>query len=140
MIKMIFNKKTNKKSYIKSNKGMTMVEVIMGFVVLITFLAGMSGVISFSSNLLMRSIDLKKDLQVIQGELYKKNLNCHMSDGGLILSFEVKENNITVSKEINLSHAKVYEVDSNDLSGISEEGLDIIIYGVGSDTMSSGTP
>lgn len=124
----------------KSNKGMTMVEVLMGFVVLITFLGGMSSIIAFSSNLLYRSIDLKRDLQVIQGELYKKAPDVTNHDG-VTLELKVTEVNgdkntsPIIGKTVALGDALLYDVDSNTLKAngadISDEGLDITIYGIG---------
>ena len=56
---------------LSDNKGMTMIEVLMGFTILILFFAGMSGIIAFSNNIVMRSVDLRKDMEVMQGEMYK---------------------------------------------------------------------
>lgn len=113
---------------LKSNKGMTMTEVLTGFIVLAVFLGGMSGIISFSSNMVFRSIDLKRDMQVIQSELYKKEPTCVVIPSDI--SFTM--NGTTVC---HLKNAEIYEVNSTDLKNnggydISEEGLDISIYGI----------
>lgn len=108
-----------------NNKGMTMIEVLMGFTILILFLAGMSGIIAFSNNIVMRSVDLRKDMEVIQGEMYKTS--------------SIKEN-ITETptlvddsgNSIGLSKAKVVAYDSDKMKesglSLSDEGLGIRYY------------
>jgi len=113
---------------IKSNNGMTMTEVLTGFIVLAVFLGGMSGIISFASNMVFRSIDLKRDMQVIQSELYKKDPTCTVTASDI--SFSVDGTTVC-----HLKNAEIYEVNSTDLKNnggydISEEGLDISIYGI----------
>lgn len=55
------------------NYGMTIVEVLVGFVVLAVILASLSGIIVVSRNMYFRSIDTSKELGMIQEELYKTN-------------------------------------------------------------------
>lgn len=121
--------KLERKKFLKSNKGMTMTEVLMGFVVLILFLGGISGIISFSSNMVYRSVDLKKDMQIIQSELYKKTPSC------VSFSTDITLKNVDDDSEVcKLTNAEIYEVSSDRLKEegalISEEGLGIFIYGI----------
>lgn len=60
--------------YKSSNQGMTMVEVVIGFVVLVVLLEGLYGTIRFSHNMYTRSVDLKKAQEVLNENIYKKNV------------------------------------------------------------------
>lgn len=134
---------------LKNNRGMTMMEVLMGFLVLVVFLGGISGIISFSSKMVFRSIDLKKDLQTIQGELYKSKDSRRDKNekDNIVFTLKVDLNDdankyidntkfgALLYKESTFS-ADLYEVNSTFLRDnfddidISEEGLDISIYGL----------
>lgn len=111
-----------------NNKGMTMIEVLMGFTILILFLAGMSGIIAFSNNIVMRSVDLRKDMEVMQGEMYK--LSPIREDISNTVSMIDPDGN----KVVNLNKAKVFRFNSDKLKesgiSISDEGLGITYYSV----------
>lgn len=57
----------------KKNMGMTMIEVLLGFVLLAAFLGGVSSIIHFSSNMLYNSVDLKNYQEEFIAEMYKKS-------------------------------------------------------------------
>ncbi len=115
---------------IRDNKGMTMIEVLMGFTILVLFLAGMSGIIAFSNNIVLRSVDLRKDMEVIQSEMYKTNpIHSDIAGAGTI-----KLVDSAGGVDISLNKAKVVAYDSDDMknngASISDEGLGIIYYSV----------
>ena len=56
------------------NAGSTMIETIVSFVVLVMVLAGLYGVVLFSSNLYMKSVDTSRLQQRFYREIYKKNV------------------------------------------------------------------
>lgn len=58
----------------KSNKGMSMVEVLVGFVILVGILGGLSGSIAFAQKMYMNSVDLHRQQEVIMRNIYKKDL------------------------------------------------------------------
>ena len=56
-----------------NNKGTTMVETLVAFVVLMIVLLALFKMVTFSSQLKMRSIDTSRVLQVFNQEIYKNN-------------------------------------------------------------------
>lgn len=56
-----------------NNSGMTMVEILVGFVILIVMMGMLSGIISFARNMYINSVDLKRSQEAIQKEIYKKD-------------------------------------------------------------------
>ncbi|GEM_PF-2442545 len=55
------------------NAGSTMVETLVSFVVLFAVLASLYGIVVFSSELYMRSVDLSRQQQRFYREIYKKD-------------------------------------------------------------------
>lgn len=53
------------------NKGMTMVETIVSFTVLFIVLAALYGIVSFSNELYMKSVDTSRMVQKFYREIYK---------------------------------------------------------------------
>lgn len=60
---------------ITNNKGTTMIETIVSFVVLLIVIAGLTAMIRFSSNLRMRAVDTANVRAEFNKEIYKKNPN-----------------------------------------------------------------
>ena len=56
-----------------NNKGTTMVETLVAFVVLMIVLLALFKMVTFSSQLKMRSIDTSRVLQVFNQEIYRNN-------------------------------------------------------------------
>lgn len=56
-----------------NNQGMTMVEVLMGFVLLLLMLGMLSGIIVLSSRMFERSVDLRRAQESLQQAVYKTN-------------------------------------------------------------------
>ena len=60
-----------KKRELNKNAGSTMVETLVSFVVLFIVLAGLYGIVSFSSELYMKSVDTNRMHQKFYQEVYK---------------------------------------------------------------------
>lgn len=58
-----------------NNKGMSMVEVLVGFVVLSIVMAGIFHMIRFGSNMLNESVDIKHSQQNFESEIYKNTID-----------------------------------------------------------------
>ena len=56
----------------QNNDGMTMVEVLMGFLILSIILGGVVTLITFSSNMYFQSIDARNEQTKLAEEAYKK--------------------------------------------------------------------
>ena len=61
-----------KPKVIQQNKGMTMVEVLIGFVILLLILGMLSGVIAFAHNMFLNAVDIKKSEENLEENAYKK--------------------------------------------------------------------
>jgi len=102
-----------------NNKGMTMTEVIIGFVVLMVILGGLSGVIAFSSNMLIESTDIAKAQQVLEAEVFKTNSSArHDYPDTIVLK--------RGDKTIELDHIGAYSIASEDIANCD---LDVKIFG-----------
>lgn len=62
---------TCRKKIIQSNKGSTMIETLVSFVVLFLVLGALYSIVSFSSELYMRSVDISRLQQRFFKEIYK---------------------------------------------------------------------
>ena len=127
------------KKNLKNNKGMTMVEVLMGFVLLTLMLGMLSQVIAFSSNLYRQSVSMKRAEENLEKNIYKKNLP--LGDGTFVTVKEVKKENGQVisisdatftkngSKTNLVTTAKVYTLTSSEFAdaGLSADDPQIAV-------------
>ena len=65
---------------IMNQKGSTMVETLASFVVLFIVLAALYGIVTFSTELYMRSVDMSRLQQRFFQEIYKKNIDTTFID------------------------------------------------------------
>lgn len=65
--------KKNIKTIKLNNAGSTMIEVLVGFVLLMILMASIVGIIDLSSDLRMKAKDILDEQSAFQSELYKKN-------------------------------------------------------------------
>ncbi len=63
----------NNTGALKDNKGMTIVEVMVGFVILTVIMAGVYHLIKFGSNMFYESRDIRSGQTEFESELYKNN-------------------------------------------------------------------
>lgn len=59
-----------KNNITRNNSGMTMVEVLMGFVLLLILLGMLSGIISTATRIYRSSVDLRRSEEVLQRVIY----------------------------------------------------------------------
>lgn len=112
------------------DRGMTMVEVLMGFVLLLLMLGMLSGIIALSSNMLMRSVDLKQAEEALQKEIYKTSLTGSTAVTGP-LSLVPEDGTPTVAGgSIGLTSAKLYQLSTGDLltDEAQKESLTMTFY------------
>ena len=121
-----FNKK-NKKTF-GNNLGMTMVEVLMGFTILLLLLAMFSGIIATSSDIYYNSVDFRKADEVLQRNLYKTNITDGLIPESGVVSLVPAEGMPSEGTEIPMN-AKLYKLDSSKLEGASaEDTLQVEVY------------
>ncbi len=65
------DQKTEKNFIAKDDRGMTIVEVMVGFVILTIIMAGVYQLIRFSSNMMYESKDMRNGQTAFEEELYK---------------------------------------------------------------------
>ncbi len=121
-----------KLNIVKNQDGMTMVEVLMGFTVLMVLLGMLSGIISFSSKMLNNSVDLRNAENAFQREVYKTTIpgaealeNMKVSAS---LSSENKENQTSI--ELSMKSYRIYSSDLLDgkVSTEEKDSLDMYFY------------
>lgn len=108
-----------KKSILKkdNNEGSTMVEVLMGFVLLTLMLGMLSGIISIAGEMYDSAVDMRHNMNRLEEHVYKKSV---MDE----LRYENADANITLSpsKDMPLGQldidikADMYEVEFEDIS------------------------
>lgn len=107
--------KLNKK-YAGKNRGMTMVEVMMGFTILVLMLGMLSGIIASANNIFYNAVDLKKEGEKLQRVIYMKDVTEGQNEA-------LKNTKITFVPDSKMpgSHdeieiqANIYKIGSNSL-------------------------
>ncbi|MDD7642463.1 MAG: hypothetical protein PUK75_08315 [bacterium] len=112
-----------------NNQGMTMVEVLMGFVLLVLMLGMLSGIIALSSRMFERSVDLKRAEESLQQAVYKTTVTgSPVSEETLPLTLEPDATMPGDHDQLSLS-AKLYKLTTADvLDGAEEESLNMDFY------------
>lgn len=111
------------------NHGMTMVEVLMGFVILALLLGMFSGIIVTASNMYYNSVDLKRAHESLQGAVYSKSITSSLLPEGVTLKLVPAEGMPQESTPIAFSKTKLYKLSSSAvLSTEDAESLDVDIY------------
>ena len=126
----IHNKQKTACSFFRnSNQGMTMVEVLMGFVILALLLGMFSGIIVTASNMYYNSVDLKRAHESLQGAVYSESITSSLSPEGVTLNLVPAEGMPQESTPIAFSKTKLYKISSATvLSAEEAENLDVDIY------------
>lgn len=121
-----------------NNKGMTMVEVLVGFVILSLIMGGVYHMIRFGSNMLYESVDIKHSQESFEEEVYKTSKGTAntvtiktLGAGAFVLKPSSKPvgNSAQVSKEqtINFFEAAAEGASSEDQAAL-ENKLQTISY------------
>lgn len=110
-----------------NNKGMSMVEILVGFVVLSVIIAGVIHMIKFGAGMMYDSVDIKHSQEEFEAEVYKRSPDAgkiqidnikDLEAGEFILkpSSEPVGNQVQVSKElaINLFEAAADDAEEED--------------------------
>lgn len=112
------------RNVLKDQSGMTMVEVLIGFVVLSIMIASLSGIISVATNMLQRSADLKHKDEAILATVYKKEPVALATPTAT--SFKLK--NVKDGTEVTVA-TNFFAINSNDfLSSDVQDGIDVKVY------------
>ncbi len=88
-----------------------MVEVLIGFVILLIMLGMLSGVIAFSHNMFLNAVDIKKSEENLQENAYKKNAS---QTGSLVkdgIVFTPHEGMPGAQRDIQVA-TKIYKIDN----------------------------
>lgn len=110
------------------NKGMTMVEVLMGFVLLVVILGMLSGSIVTATNIYYSSVDLRRAEESLQEEIYKTSVTDGLSPESVSLKLVPASGMPGDPAGAGLS-AGLYQVSSGALLEEEEkESLDVQIY------------
>lgn len=117
----------------KNNRGMTMVEVIMGFALLAIVLGMISRMIVMSSNMYYNTVDLRNVQEALQKEIYLKNI----TDTARIQSATIRlypegTDHIAVNA-IPMEKSKLYMLSSSGLPDTDAAEMDINLYFIASD-------
>lgn len=111
----------------KDNSGMTIVEVLVGFVVLTVILASLAGIIAVSKNMYFQSVDTIKEEELIQTEIYKTDVlnKATVSEGTVTFvpaaGMPKTQNNAELQTDI-----KIYSIGAEELIGDNASELGMV--------------
>lgn len=112
----------------KNNSGMTMVEVLMGFVILVILLGLVSGIIVVSTNIYYSSVDLERAEESLQEALYSKSITDSLSPETEVIKLVPTSDMPGTKTPITMS-CKMYKLSSSMvLDGEEAESLNVDIY------------
>lgn len=63
------------KNKTQKNRGSTMVEVLVAFLLVSIILGALYQVVKFSSNMYLKAVDMTRQVEAFEEKMYKKNLN-----------------------------------------------------------------
>lgn len=107
----------------KNNKGMTMVEVLMGFVILLLFMGMLSGMIAAANNIYLDSVDLQRAEESLQRKMYEKDMESYAELATYHLTL-VPETDMPGDKNPIPLHANLYRLSSEDV--LEETDADVL--------------
>lgn len=112
----------------KNNSGMTMVEVLMGFVILVILLGLVSGIIVVSTNIYYSSVDLERAEESLQEALYSKSITDSLPPETEVIKLVPTSDMPGTKTPITMS-CKMYKLSSSMvLDGEEAESLSVDIY------------
>jgi hypothetical protein len=104
----------------KRNKGSSMVEVLAGFSILMILMAGITGIIKVSSNMIMEAKDMMSEQDQFTAEFYKKDYGDLEQDASYdslevcLLVVDSQGNQTQDGGSIYLDHAKLRKISSKE--------------------------
>jgi uncharacterized protein involved in tellurium resistance len=104
---------------IKNNDGSTMVEVLVSFTVLMILMAGLTGIIKVSSDLIMQAKDMQDNQSAFVEEFYKEDFGSLQKDvleecPDIKLQPANKTGTVISGENIILDHANLKKVSEAD--------------------------
>lgn len=119
---------TKKKHLSNHNNGMTMVEVLMGFVILVLILGMLSGIIVACKNIYYSSVDLRNAEESLQKAVYSNSILESLSPETTTIRLVPASDMPGNRTPISLS-ADMYRLSSKTvLDGVEADSLDVDIY------------
>lgn len=106
---------------------MTMVEVLMGFTILVLLLGMFSGIISTSTNIYYSSVDLRRAGEYLQEIIYSDRVTDGLTPKSVQVSLVPDAGTPGGTSPITLS-AELYQLDSTVPDAGEEESLQVSIY------------
>lgn len=82
----------------KNNSGTTMVELLVGFTLLMIIMTSIFKIIKVSTNMMYESADIKNDLSAFEAEYYKKNYGIKGNQEDFL-----KKTNVSSTESVNFS-------------------------------------
>lgn len=111
-----------------TNCGMTMVEILMGFVILVLILAMLSGVIVVATNIYYSSVDLRRAEESLQEAIYSNSITEDLVPESVSLTLVPSTDMPGDTAPIPIS-ADLYKLSSRSvLEGLEADSLDVNIY------------
>lgn len=92
------------------NKGMTMVEVLMGFLILSIILGGVVTLISFSSNMYFKSVDKNREQTELMQNAYREKESAALTSGS---GCKVSTVGTEADMDIEMNNTSRYEISNN---------------------------
>ena len=121
------NKITGRKKTM-DNGGVTMVEVLMGFSILVLLLGMFSGIIVSATNMYYDSVDLRRAEENLQKAVYADDITDTLTPEGTALKLVPEDGTPGDTTPIALS-ARLYKLSSSAvLNGMEKESLDVDVY------------
>ena len=108
-------------SFLKDNRGMTMTEVLMAFLILIVMMGMLSGIIAFSKKMYMNAADLRRSQEFVMSVIYKNGFN------GTPESSKLSVYRLTQLSEGKYTKEKI--MNKNFALGVSENKVPILSEG-----------
>lgn len=125
---MPMKRKKQKVKIKNNNSGMTMVEVLMGFVILVLLLGMFSGIIVSATNMYYNSVDLRRAEESLQKAVYSDSVTGALAPEGVSLKLVPASGMPSASEPIPLS-SRLYKLSSSTvLTGLEADSLDVDIY------------
>ena len=117
-----------RKSLSNTNRGMTMVEILMGFVILVLILGMLSGIIVVATKIYYSSVDLRRAGESLQETIYSNSVTEDLEPENVTLTLMPASEMPGDSTPIPIS-VDLYRISSRSvLEGVEADSLDVNLY------------
>lgn len=115
-------------AFSKNNSGMTMVEVLMGFVILLLLLGMLSGIISTATKIYYSSVDLRRAEESLQKVIYSDSAQEKAENQNVVLKLVPSDGMPDSDSKISMS-AGLFNLSSKESADESDgEVMDIDVF------------